>query len=1101
MRSRIALVLLFAAVAFTVTFTFPLSAWAGAIEPALERRLLVSGPDDLVPVIIRPLGTLLGSALKRQVAAQYATRAEQHQAAVTALRATADATQPPILSALASSDFAGRVADVRNFWIDNVITARMTPSAIAEVASRADVEEVILYPAVTLVTPLGSREEVAPSDGIGIAQPGLRAIRADSLWRMGYTGKGRLVGSIDTGVDGRHLDLSGRWRGHNGYSVRESWFNPTSDDTLPHIFPGEDNTPDHGTWVMGIMVARGEILSADTFGVCFDAQWISAAEIGAGILGADIIEGMQWMADPDGDPNTEEDVPDAVANSWGIVEDTAAPCSHAFWNAIDNVEAAGAAMIFAAGNVISGNPYSRRTWMPGNRNTSEINVFSVGMVNANIPSLPISVQSSRGPSPCDNATIKPEVVGPGEEVITTHRGNNYAAVTGTSFAVPHVAGAVALLREYNPNATVDTIKWALLHSARDLGDPGPDNAYGNGFIDLVAALNLLPANNQPALYVKRDIYDRPGPGTSVPLVIVLRSQGPAVSGVSVIMDSEDHRLTIRNATASFGDFAAVGDTSGNYGNPFIVEVDSSALPGEQLPVRFDITGSDGYARSLKGAIQVGPAQANALFTHTAGNFQLTVSAMGMFGLDQEGIAPRVGGRGYIFGNDPTQSLFEGSFLVGTDSVRVSDNARDWINQPDVDFEVSPGGRLDVAKPGVKHAEETRGAFSDRLAEHPIGLFVEQRTYVDTTSEDANYLVAEYTIHNRSGSSITGLRAGLYFDWDFPWGGGQAAERDSGGFDASEGIGWMKEQGENRFRGLAVLAPPGTTSYRYFDNVTEIYGQNRDCMACDGFTDVEKWRAMSGGFAVTGPKVAGDGSHLIATGPLTIPPDSAVTVAFTIIGDTTRSGMLASAIRARIRYSGNSLTVYPGSLSFAAPVGGADPSPKDLLITNGTATSVTFTVVKNPDWAAVAPVSGLIASGQVATLVVTPALGGRPIGSYRDTILITTSDAVRDSIVIPATLTVNPKVVTAITPNPFNPDKGPVTMTITLSSDTRVRAKVYDLTGQEVRSLLNETLMAGERTISWDGKSSGGRIAAEGVYFCHIESDGGFKKTFTIVLKK
>ena len=64
--------------------------------------------------------------------------------------------------------------------------------------------------------------------------------------------------------------------------------------------------------------------------------------------------------------------------------------------------------------------------------------------------------------------------------ITGHQ-NEYACLAGTSMAAPHVSGVLALLlaQGRTPQAAVDR----LLGTARDLGAPGRDAAFGVGLID------------------------------------------------------------------------------------------------------------------------------------------------------------------------------------------------------------------------------------------------------------------------------------------------------------------------------------------------------------------------------------------------------------------------------------------------------------------------------------------------------------------------------------------------------------------------------------------------------------------------------------------
>ncbi|MBD3298255.1 MAG: S8 family serine peptidase [candidate division Zixibacteria bacterium] len=1091
-------------------------AHAGRIEPNFEQLLQTAGPDEMIPVMIRPVGTVTGHSLKKQLATAYKTRGERHRAAITTLKTTADATQPAIRRALASKQYEGRVNDVRSFWIDNVITANMTPSAIAEIASRADVDEVVYMPRVEFYRSMDDYVDGSPAPAgteAFDAVPGIRAVRADSVWAMGYTGKGRLVASIDTGVDGLHNFLKDKWRGNNGYSPQESWFHPLDNSTVPRTFPGESDQ--HGTFVMGIMVAIQDSMlrddpDLDTVGVAIESQWITAGVID--VTGANILESMQWCADPDGDPNTELDVPDVVNNSWGapVIHPITGvrvpyPCTDVFWNGIDNVEAAGAVMLFAAGN--EGVWGERTTRDPGNRAITDLNAFCVGMIDPHDSEFPAHPLSSQGPSECDGVSIKPEVVAPGVAIQTTApNGFMKQDALGTSFAVPYVSGGVALMREYNPNATVDQIKQALIDGATDLGEPGPDNLYGHGLINLKRSIELLPPNDQPTLYIKRDQYLRPGPGESTEMVITLRSAGTEVDDVMVTVVSEDPRLVVVDGIAPFGDFVSFGDTASNAASPFEFEVSETALEGERLNLRFEMTGSGGYSRTTHGAIQVGPTRTDDVYTHVGGNFVLSIASMGMFGMHPQSIAPRFGGLGYSYRGDTEQSMFEGAFLVGIGPDQVSDNARDEGSFPDFDFQVDPGGQLEITTAGSRYVEETRSAFSDAIAENPIGLFIVQRTFVSDNPDDDDYLTVEYTIYNRSGAPIEDLHAGLYFDWDFPWLNGG---NDGGGYDLFNGVGWMVGSGGSRYRGIAVLTPPGATSYRHFLNDPEIYSQLiGDTTRWNGFTKEEKWDAMTGGFTQTEPPSPQDGSHLIATGPFNIAVNDSIQVAFAIIGANSEEDLLTFAGRARLQYATGTVSVTPGSLNFTALLNGNDPDPKTLTISNLTATQVTFDVTHTPEWALVSPLTGSILNGSNTQLTVAPDTDTLGVGTYADSVVVVTDDESLSRAVIPVTLTIEAQQTAPVEPNPFNPAEGPVTMRLAVNSGLpeRATATIYDIAGFKVRDIRADevSLSAGMVEVLWDGHNDD-KVVANGVYFGHIkvEVDGGpgIDKTYTIVLKK
>ena len=97
------------------------------------------------------------------------------------------------------------------------------------------------------------------------------------------------------------------------------------------------------------------------------------------------------------------------------------------------------------------------------------------------------------------------IAAPGVNISTTAAGNNgqqgnnrYDTVDGTSFAAPHVSGALALLKSAAPELPMREIQFILLTTATDLGDDGVDPVYGWGLVNVDAGIehiaNLETAN-------------------------------------------------------------------------------------------------------------------------------------------------------------------------------------------------------------------------------------------------------------------------------------------------------------------------------------------------------------------------------------------------------------------------------------------------------------------------------------------------------------------------------------------------------------------------------------------------------------------------------
>ena len=68
------------------------------------------------------------------------------------------------------------------------------------------------------------------------------------------------------------------------------------------------------------------------------------------------------------------------------------------------------------------------------------------------------------------------------------------------------------------------------------------------------------------------------------------------------------------------------------------------------------------------------------------------------------------------------------------------------------------------------------------------------------------------------------------------------------------------------------------------------------------------------------------------------------------------------------------------------------------------------------------------------------------------------------------------------PNPFNPS---TRIEYKIPTPTRVIVKIYNLLGQEIRTLVDEVQPKGKGSVEWDGRNSSGLPVSSGVYFCTL----------------
>lgn len=81
------------------------------------------------------------------------------------------------------------------------------------------------------------------------------------------------------------------------------------------------------------------------------------------------------------------------------------------------------------------------------------------------------------------------------------------------------------------------------------------------------------------------------------------------------------------------------------------------------------------------------------------------------------------------------------------------------------------------------------------------------------------------------------------------------------------------------------------------------------------------------------------------------------------------------------------------------------------------------------------------------------------------------------------------------PNPFNPETN---IEFSLPRQQDVNLAVYNLLGQQVRTLVNGSMPAGQHTVRWDGRNDSGANVPSGIYFYKIYTNE-FSQTNKMVL--
>jgi len=312
-------------------------------------------------------------------------------------------------------------------------------------------------------------------------------INATVVWEMqdangtNVTGEGIKIAIIDTGVDYTHPDL--------GNCTQAQFLNGTCAKVIGgYDFVNNDLDPmddyGHGTHVAATAAGNGTL-----YGVAPGAQILAykVCDIDGNCYVSNIILSVEQAV---------VDGANVISMSLGSYD-----CDpfDAESQAVDTAVDQGVVNVIAAGN--SG-PSARTVGSPGcaRKAITVAAACKPSQIGIDVYcDTSIAEFSSRGPA---RIFQKPDVAAPGVLICAAELGDwysasrciddNHIAISGTSMATPHVAGAVALILQKHPDWTPFQVKAAIRYTADDLGEDILTQGFGLINVGKAAALENPP---------------------------------------------------------------------------------------------------------------------------------------------------------------------------------------------------------------------------------------------------------------------------------------------------------------------------------------------------------------------------------------------------------------------------------------------------------------------------------------------------------------------------------------------------------------------------------------------------------------------------------
>lgn len=703
----------------------------------------------------------------------------------------------------------------------------------------------------------------------------LNVISAEQAWDINKGSSDVIIAIVDTGVDWEHPDLNANiWINPNeieGNGVDDD-NNGFVDDIRGWDFGGLDGTADnnpkedasdHGTHVAGLASAVTDNsigIASIGFNCKLMAVKTSRNDVRDENNNALIYsgyEGIKYAAD-----NGAK----IINCSWGGYS-----YSHFAQSVIDYATSKGALVVAAAGNDNSNQPHYPSSYK---------GVLSVAATDNN------DIKAS-----WSNYGTKVDVCAPGVSVYSTWQTQSlYTFLSGTSMASPIVAGLAGLVASqfpsYSPLQLAEQIR--VTSDNIDNLNLSFSNQIGYGRVNAYTALgNNSTKSARITNYFVSETGDGDGiyeSGETLDITVELTNYLSPLSNLQLNMSSTNSNIKITNNSVFAGTFNTLESKS--LSSTFKILINNDAEDNIDLKLLVSLTDNsyndyDWIELSINPTYEI----------HRTENLSLTFNSNGSIGFDDYPNNQK--GSGLIYKNGPNL-MFEGALIYGTSESSIVSSARDIDGNKDLDFTtIIP---IELSSPGEFSDKQTYTKISD-ISASPQSLGIETEIYTYSFAEeiDANYIIMRYIFNNTTSTNIDSFYAGQY--WDFDMDGDDFAD-DRVDYDSNNNFGYIFDNDGtpvNTYVGLALLSSGNISFFAMNDK-----GKPNPTISWDGFSDTEKWIALTSGLSYT-TSPANDISAFIGSGPHFIPANSNLEIYLAVAAGDNLTDLTQTINRAKIQY--------------------------------------------------------------------------------------------------------------------------------------------------------------------------------------------------------